>query len=54
MESLGLVVMADIIYVRFITLQSRKNSYKNWPQQLAQKPDILSKAGFFYTEVCEF
>jgi hypothetical protein len=48
-ESLGVTLIGDVKYRQFSTLQSRKNSYKNWPQQLAQKPDILINAGFFYT-----
>ncbi|CAB3362425.1 Hypothetical predicted protein, partial [Cloeon dipterum] len=48
-EALGITPVGDMKYRQYSTLQSREKSFKIWPKQLAQKPDVLSTAGFFYT-----
>lgn len=39
------------IHQDMIYLYSREESYKNWPQQLSQKPKHLARNGFFYKNV---
>ncbi|XP_065348329.1 uncharacterized protein LOC135944969 isoform X2 [Cloeon dipterum] len=48
-EALGITPVGDMKYRQYSTLQSREKSFKIWPKQLAQKPEVLSTAGFFYT-----
>ncbi|AAC97724.1 ORF MSV248 putative inhibitor of apoptosis protein (IAP), similar to Orgyia pseudotsugata NPV GB:U75930 [Melanoplus sanguinipes entomopoxvirus] len=39
------------LYPYYITLQSRINSYENWPISLFFKINRLCEAGFFYTNI---
>ena len=35
-------------YPSFMSCKDRIKSYKEWPEQIRQKPKDLSKSGFFY------
>ncbi|CAB3388758.1 Hypothetical predicted protein [Cloeon dipterum] len=48
-EALGITPIGDMKYRQYRTLQSRENSFKLWPKQISQTPDVLCTAGFFYT-----
>jgi baculoviral IAP repeat-containing protein 7/8 len=37
------------LYPQFYSLKSRLASFVEWPLQISQKPEIMSRAGFFYT-----
>ena len=37
------------MYSNFLTQNSRLETFKTWPEQLAQTPSELASAGFFYT-----
>lgn len=34
-----------------IKYSARLNSFEKWPRQIAQKPDAMASAGFYYTKV---
>jgi len=53
-ESIGVTPVGDMKYRQFSTLQTRMKSFKDWPKQLVQTPDVLTKAGFFYTGIFKF
>lgn len=48
-NDLNIQTYSHPIMPMFITLDSRLKSYENWPISLSQKPQDLSKAGFYYT-----
>ena len=37
------------LYSRFVTLNSRLETFNTWPVQLPQTPKAMASAGFFYT-----
>lgn len=37
------------MYPKFKKLEKRMETFEDWPISLAQRPEILSRAGFFYT-----
>lgn len=35
-------------YPQYVTVQSREETYDIWPKILPQRPELLSRVGFFY------
>ncbi|KAF5295949.1 hypothetical protein FQA39_LY12721 [Lamprigera yunnana] len=48
LANLGVQPSRGPAYPGYATLESRLNSFDEWPRSLKQKPDELSAAGFFY------
>jgi hypothetical protein len=42
-------------FQNFAMDSARKSSFQGWPAQITQRPEVLSKAGFFYLgNICYF
>lgn len=42
-------IAKPMAYPEYKTLEKRLESFKDWPLSLAQRPNVLADAGFFYT-----
>ena len=47
LEPLGISVQKPK-YPQYAVLATRLSSFRNWPKELGQKPEVLAKAGFVY------
>lgn len=43
-------IYREVKYPQFAKIDERKESYKDWPLQMKQKPEVLAESGLFYTK----
>jgi baculoviral IAP repeat-containing protein 7/8 len=51
LSAIGVIEYVTSKYKHYCDITARLASYKDWPKSFPQKPDVLARAGFFYTGI---